>query len=58
MVGTVFLNKSKEYKISQEFLIYLRILEDLEYLRMKKYITDNEYLNASVQFKKLYIGKK
>ena len=40
MVGTVFLNKSKEYKISQEFLIYLRILEDLEYLRMKKYITD------------------
>ena len=48
MVGTVFLNKSKEYKISQEFLIYLRILEDLEYLRMKVDVRSSSQMNRNV----------
>ena len=54
MVANVFLNRKDEYKISKEFIIYLRMLSNLNYLRSKNLITDNDYLYAKVQLKKLH----
>ena len=48
MVANVFLNRKDEYKISKEFIIYLRMLSNLNYLRSQNLINGNDYLYAKV----------
>lgn len=49
--------KSNEDKMNKNYIQYLLKIDNLKYLRDKKLITDNEYRNAKMRFRKSHIGK-
>ncbi len=57
MIANVFLDRSKEYIISKEYINYLVELETLNYLKKLNVINQTIYDKAILYLKKLYIGK-
>lgn len=56
-IGSIKLNKTKEYLISKDYINYLAELEALNYLKRLNIIDINLYDKAIVFFKKSHIGK-
>jgi len=56
-IGSIKLNKTKEYLISKDYINYLVELEALNYLKRLNVIDINLYDKAIVFFKKSHIGK-
>ena len=56
-IGSIKLNKTKEYLISKDYIDYLVELEALNYLKRMNIIDINLYDKAIVFFKKSHIGK-
>ncbi len=56
-IGSIKLNKTKEYLISKDYINYLVELEALNYLKRLNIIDINLYDKAIVFFKKSHIGK-
>lgn len=56
-IGSIKLNKTKEYLISKDYINYLVELETLNYLKRLNIIDINLYDKAIVFFKKSHIGK-
>ena len=57
MIANVFLDKSKEYIISKDYINYLVELESLNYLKKLNVIDIKLYDKAILYLKKSHIGK-
>ena len=57
MIANVFLDKSKEYIISKDYINYLVELESLNYLKKFNIIDMKLYDKAILYLKKSHIGK-